>query len=58
MEDTLFELHGLASSGLTTAALLSIRSLLNSNQEIKHSHRMMLIHLFMFNIYEITLLVK
>ena len=53
----MYEFYGLANSGLVTAALLSIRNLLHSNQEVKQSHKMMLIHLIIFNIYAVTLLV-
>ncbi len=53
----MYDLYGLANSGLVTVALLSIRSLLDSNQDIKQSHLMMLIHLVIFNIYAVTFLV-
>ncbi len=43
---------------LITSALLSLRSLLNSNQEIKQSHRMMTIHLTLFNIYSVVYTVQ
>jgi hypothetical protein len=54
----LYELFGFGCSAIVTSALLSIRSLLSSNPDIKQSHKMMLIHLIMFNFFSVTLFVQ
>ena len=56
--DILFEFYGITNSVLITAALLSIRRLLNSNRDVQQSHRMMLIHLLIFNLYAVSLLMN
>ena len=55
---TLFELYGIGCSVLLTAALLSLRSLLSSNRDVQQSHKMMLIHLLIFNFFSVTLAVN
>ena len=54
----MFEFYGITNSVMVTAALLSLRNLLELNQGIKQSQRMMKIHLIIFNIYTVTIIVQ
>lgn len=56
--EVLYEVYGISNSVMITAALLSIRNLLGSNSDVKQAHKMMAIHLLIFNIYAITLAVN
>jgi hypothetical protein len=53
--ETLYELYGISNTVLISVALLSIRHLLNSNRDVQQSHKMMAIHLLIFNFYAVTL---
>ncbi len=54
MANSLYEIYGINNSVLFTAALLSLHSILHSNDEIRQSHKMMTIHLILFNIYSVV----
>lgn len=56
--EILYELYGIFNSVMITVALLSIRTLLSSNSDVQQSHRMMAIHLLIFNIYALALAVN
>lgn len=51
-------MYGIFNSVLVTVALLSIRNLLSSNRDVQQSHKMMLIHLLIFNFYAVTFAVE